>query len=71
MNVGVAFQSLLPGVTRGIVTIANSLLPEMGGIGRDAARGYDSESKWSPSPLTTLGEQAARKNNEMRAHPIE
>lgn len=69
-NVGVALQSLLPGVTRSLATMAASFLPEMGGIGREAARGYDSQSSLSPSPLTTLTEQAAVRNNEMREHPL-
>lgn len=69
-NIGVALQSMFPGITRGILTLTNSILPEMGGIGREAARGYESESSWSPSFLTKPTEQAARENNEMRPHPL-
>jgi NAD(P)-dependent dehydrogenase (short-subunit alcohol dehydrogenase family) len=70
-NVSIALQSLFPGITREVLTFANRLLPEMGGIGKRAARGYESESAWSPSVLTALTEEAARKNNEMRPHPIQ
>jgi hypothetical protein len=28
-------------------------------------RGSDSESRWSPSPLTALGDRAATRNNEV------
>ncbi|MEX2169611.1 MAG: SDR family oxidoreductase [Pirellulales bacterium] len=70
-NIGLTLQSLFPGATQSLLTLANRVLPEMGGIGRQAARGYDSQSAWSPSWLTTLSDEAARKNNEMRHHPIE
>ena len=69
-NVGVAFQSLFPGLTGPVLTLADRILPEMGGIGQRGVRGYDSESAWSPSLLTTLSDKAARKNNEMRSHPV-
>ncbi|TWT88997.1 Fatty acyl-CoA reductase [Pseudobythopirellula maris] len=65
-NLGVVLQNLLPGVTREVLTAADRLLPEMGGIGRQAARGHESTSGWSPSWLTRLSEQAARRNNQMR-----
>lgn len=64
LNVGVKLQSLLPGLTRTALTAMNSLLPEPGGIGRERARGHESESRWSPSVLTTLSQRAAAKNNE-------
>ncbi len=47
-NLGVALQSLFPGVTREILTLVNRLLPEMGGIGQQSARGYESESTGPP-----------------------
>jgi hypothetical protein len=64
-NISIVVQSLFPGFTRELLTLATRILPEMGGIGRQAARGYDSESVWSPSWLTTLSERAARQNNEI------
>jgi len=36
----------------------------MGGIGREAAKGYESEPAWSPSVLTTLTQNAAHANNQ-------
>lgn len=54
LNFAVVLQRFFPGATR------------MGGIGRRAAFGYESGSRWSPSVLTRLGDAAARRNNEMR-----
>lgn len=70
-NLGVALQSLFPETTQSLLVAAGRLMPPMGGIGTRAARGYDSESRWSPSALTRLGEEAAVRNNEMRPHPLE
>lgn len=56
-----------PGLTAELLALVDRLLPGMGGIGQQHAYGYESESPWSPSWLTTLGEQAARDNNQMRA----
>ncbi|TWT36891.1 putative ketoacyl reductase [Posidoniimonas corsicana] len=69
-NVGVLLQSLFPTLTQEALSAAARLLPEMGGIGRHSARGYDSQSEWSPSWLTQLNEQAAVRNNQMRQHAI-
>jgi hypothetical protein len=51
------------------LAFVNRFLPAPGGIGRKAAFGYESESNLSPSWLTSLGDQAARRNNEMRPRP--
>ena len=59
-------SQLAPTLTNEILTLVNRLLPSMGGIGQHAAFGYESESEYAPSLLTTLGDQAARQNNEMR-----
>ena len=69
LNVGVMLQSLFPGLTREALAVMNRLLPEMGGIGKESAYGYESFSKWSPSVLTTLTEEAAKQNNELRPRP--
>ncbi|TWT94760.1 putative ketoacyl reductase [Botrimarina colliarenosi] len=71
LNIGVPLQSLFPGLTRDALALANRLLPEMGGIGKDSAYGYESFSEWSPSVLTTLTEKAAERNNEMRPRPAD
>jgi hypothetical protein len=48
-----------------MLAIVNSLLPGPGGIGARRARGYESESRLSPSILTALGDRAAERNNEI------
>lgn len=65
-----ALQQAMPDLTTEILCLIDRLLPEMGGIGQRAARGYESESSLSPSWLTSLSDQAARQNNEMRPHPL-
>ena len=49
-----------------MLAFINRLLPSAGGMVPDGAFGFESESIISPSPLTSLNEQAARHNNEMR-----
>ena len=51
-----------PGLVTRALTFASVLLPE--GSDPVARKGYESESKWVPSALTTLTEQAANRNNE-------
>ncbi len=65
VNVGVALQRMFPEITREILELAATVLPKMGGIGRDTAKGYESQSAWSPSFLTTLTQRAAAANNEL------
>lgn len=62
-------QQLIPGLGLEIEALVNLLLPKMGGIAHQAARGYESESTWAPSKLTQLTERAAVENNEMRPRP--
>jgi NAD(P)-dependent dehydrogenase (short-subunit alcohol dehydrogenase family) len=62
-------QQFFPGLGLEIQSLVNRLLPGMGGIAHQAARGYESESEWAPSRLTQLTERAARENNEMRPRP--
>ncbi|MCA9261788.1 MAG: SDR family oxidoreductase, partial [Planctomycetales bacterium] len=66
MNLGVLAQSYLPGLTDEALALAARVLPAMGGIGRDAARGYQSESAWAPSWLTSLTQAAAERYNQLR-----
>jgi hypothetical protein len=68
-NLAIKLQSLFPGLTQTALTVADRMLPVMGGIGERGARGYESESGWSPSILTVLTERAAARNNEMRRKP--
>ncbi|MGB8508058.1 MAG: SDR family NAD(P)-dependent oxidoreductase, partial [Pyrinomonadaceae bacterium] len=61
----VKFHALFPEATADMLALAGALLPAPGGIGTRRAKGKDSESALSPSPLTALNESAARNNNEM------
>ncbi len=65
LNIGVALQRMFPEITREILTLAATLLPKMGGIGRDTAKGYESQFALSPFFLTTLTQPAAAANNEL------
>jgi short-subunit dehydrogenase len=62
----VIFHGLFPGLTADLLGIVNQLLPASGGIGSARAKGEESQSMLSPSWLTTLGDRAALRNNEVR-----
>ena len=64
LNVSIALQRLFPDITRDILALAATVLPKMGGIGRQCAKGFHSESAWSPSALTVLTQRAAAQNNQ-------
>jgi NAD(P)-dependent dehydrogenase (short-subunit alcohol dehydrogenase family) len=66
LNPAVLATKLAPALTTEILSLVNRLLPPLGGVGRRPKGGYESESIVSPSLLTTLADQAARDNNEMR-----
>ena len=57
--------ALFPGLASRILSWGNRLLPGPGGIGTRSARGAESTSGWSPSPLTVLNERAATRNNQL------
>lgn len=65
MNVSSLAARLAPNWSIELLSVMDRILPEMGGIGKQAARGYESKSKWSPSWLTQLTQQAAIRNNEL------
>ena len=65
MNVSNLVARLAPNWTTEMMSIVNTMLPAMGGIGRAAARGHESQSNWSPSWLTRLTQVAAQRNNEI------
>lgn len=65
MNVSSLAARLAPNWSIELLSVMDRILPEMGGIGKQAARGYESKSKWSPSWLTQLTQAAAVRNNEM------
>jgi NAD(P)-dependent dehydrogenase (short-subunit alcohol dehydrogenase family) len=62
---GVLLHTIAPNLTADLAGVVNRFLPAMGGIGKRAAKGYESQSSWSPSPLTSLGDRAAVANNEL------
>ncbi|MGH9630424.1 MAG: SDR family NAD(P)-dependent oxidoreductase [Bryobacteraceae bacterium] len=65
-KVAVTLDSLFPDMSAGLLALANELLPSAeGGTGTEGVKGKDSESKLAPSMATSLGDEAARRNNEM------
>ncbi|HEU4588431.1 MAG TPA: SDR family NAD(P)-dependent oxidoreductase, partial [Gemmatimonadales bacterium] len=61
----VKLHALFPGVSANVLGLVDRLLPGPNGIGTVMRRGSESESRWSPSVLTALGNQAAARNNEL------
>lgn len=60
-----AANALFPELTAEISGLVNRILPSAGGIGERHALGKESQSIVSPSVLTTLIDDAARRNNEL------
>jgi len=58
-------HGLAPGLMSEAFALATRLLPGAGGIGTRAARGWESESAAAPSLLTRLGDDAARRHNQL------
>jgi short-subunit dehydrogenase len=65
-KLAVLFDSLFPEMMSQMLGLANQLLPAAGGVGTQSMKGRESTSAWSPSWLTTLNEEAALRNNEVR-----
>ena len=63
----VKFHQLFPELSADIRGLVNRLLPAAGGIGQRRAKGRDSQSEISPSWLTALGDEAAKRNNEIKS----
>ena len=61
----VKLSALFPGATSAVLAVVDRLLPRPGGIGSGTRRGTESESRWSPSVLTRLSDEAAARNNEL------
>jgi short-subunit dehydrogenase len=68
--VAVKLNALFPGAGAGVMSVAERLLPGPGGIGPWMRRGAESESGWAPSVLTTLGDRAAQRNNEIEGELV-
>jgi short-subunit dehydrogenase len=62
----VKLHALFPGIAADVLSLADRLLPDPGGIGTSMRRGTESGSRWSPSVLTILSDRAAASNNELR-----
>ncbi|MFL5461444.1 MAG: ketoacyl reductase, partial [Gemmatimonadales bacterium] len=67
-KVAAVANAVAPGVTAHVLGLVDRLLP---GATTDRSRytGAESQSWISPSWLTRLGDQAARKYNQVSAHP--
>jgi NAD(P)-dependent dehydrogenase (short-subunit alcohol dehydrogenase family) len=65
-RVAVAIDALFPEFSGSLLAAANRMLPMAGGIGQRLVKGKDSQSDASPSVLTTLGDRAAERNNEVK-----
>jgi hypothetical protein len=66
-KIATTFAALFPGTTAEVNALVNRMLPVAGdGAGTRMHKGRESESEWAPSRLTTLNDQAARENNQIR-----
>jgi short-subunit dehydrogenase len=67
-RMAVAMNALFPTLMARAMKIIQHLLPGPGGrAGSELQSGWDSTSRWSPSLLTRLADQAIEENNEYRA----
>jgi len=62
-------NALAPGFTANVLGLVDRLLPAAGTADRSRHTGAESQSWISPSWVTQLGDQAARKYNQLPAHP--
>ncbi|GAB4019801.1 SDR family oxidoreductase [Spirosoma migulaei] len=65
-KVGISVQGVAPNLVAEVMTLVARMLPGPGGIGEQRALGKNSETALSESVLTTLTDQAAQQNNEIR-----
>jgi len=63
-QIGALVHGIAPGFTVRVLSIAARLLPRPGGIGSAQARGSQSETGLTRSPLTALGRKAEREFNQ-------
>jgi hypothetical protein len=64
-------SELMPGAAAQVAALGNRLLPKRNPTpsGYRVRRGFESPSRWAPSPLTHLSTVAAEKNNEVSFPP--
>jgi NAD(P)-dependent dehydrogenase (short-subunit alcohol dehydrogenase family) len=60
----VMLEGLAPGLLSRALSVADALLPRAGGIEQEKARGYESASGITESPLTMLSKKAERAYNQ-------
>lgn len=66
------FADAFPGTTIQLLRLANRLLPNaIDEHGDEARPGWQTSSRWAPSVLTRLSDQAAVENNELRGAAAE
>jgi NAD(P)-dependent dehydrogenase (short-subunit alcohol dehydrogenase family) len=58
-------DAIAPELVADLLGLVNRLLPEPGGVGSERMKGSESFSSLSPSWLTTLGDRAAHRYNEV------
>ena len=68
-KVATVANAVAPGVTANVLGLVDRLLPGAGTADRSRHTGAESQSWISPSWLTQLGDRAARKYNQLSAHP--
>ena len=64
-KIAVRCDALAPELTAELLSLQATLLPGGGGVGTRSRRGSESTSRWSPSLLTRLSDNAAVANNEI------
>jgi hypothetical protein len=69
-RLALAADAFVPGLVSDLMVVANRLLPRARDYRGDVPRsGWNSQSRWAPSPLTHLADGAVAENNELRGHP--
>ncbi len=65
-RLAIVADALFPSLVARSMALMNRLLPAAGsGLGMEARSGWQSRSRWAPSPLTRLTEKATAANNEV------
>lgn len=67
----VMMSELFPDSSAALMAAVNRILPEMNGEDSKRLRtGWECQSKWSPSKLTTLSDKAAMRNNQASVYAL-
>ena len=69
-RLAIAAEALMPNAVATAMTLVNRFLPgPTGRFGNESHSGWNSGSRWAPSPLTRLTERSAAENNEEPQRP--